>query len=103
MAMSQDQNERRNNNIKTDSKSFERVERFVYLGTNNVGSVTYLLTPPSTVFLEKLTGLQLVEKFPHFIKPESSLPHSQVPTTRLYPEPAKSSPYSHVLLLEEPS
>jgi hypothetical protein len=28
--------------------------------------VTYLLTPWSTVFLEKLTGYQLVKKFPAF-------------------------------------
>jgi hypothetical protein len=28
--------------------------------------VTYLLTPYSTVLVEKLTGLQLVKKFPAF-------------------------------------
>jgi hypothetical protein len=28
------------------------------------------------VLLEKLTGLQLVKKFPHFTEPEGSLPHS---------------------------
>jgi hypothetical protein len=30
----------------------------------------------------------------------SSLPHSQVPATRLYPEPARSSPYPHIPLSE---
>jgi hypothetical protein len=35
---------------------------------------------------------------PHFIEPESSLPHSQVPTTCPYPEPARSSPYPQILL-----
>jgi hypothetical protein len=30
---------------------------------------------------------------PHFIEPECSLPHSQVPATCPYPEPAQSSPY----------
>jgi len=35
----------------------------------------YLLTPWCRVLLEKLTGLQLVKKFPHFTEPEVSLPH----------------------------
>jgi hypothetical protein len=52
--------------------------------------LTYLLTPWSRVLLEKLTGLQLVKKFPHFIEPEGSLPHSQVPATCPYPDPARS-------------
>jgi hypothetical protein len=33
MVMSQNQNAGQNHNIKTDSKSFERVEEFKYLGT----------------------------------------------------------------------
>jgi hypothetical protein len=33
---------------------------------------------------------------------EGSLPHSQVPATCLYPEPAQFSPYPHILLLEDP-
>jgi hypothetical protein len=49
-------------------------------------------TPWSRVLLEKLTGLQLVKKYPHFMEIEGSLPHSQVPFTCLYPEPAQSSP-----------
>jgi hypothetical protein len=63
----------------------------------------YLLTPRNRVLLEKLTGLHLVKKFPHFMEPEGSLPHSQVPATCLYPEPTQSSPYPHILLLEDPS
>jgi hypothetical protein len=31
---------------------------------------------------------------------EGSLPHSQVPTTCLYPEPAQSSPYSHIFCVD---
>jgi hypothetical protein len=31
---------------------------------------------------------------PHFIEPEGSLPHSQVPATCPYTEPARSSPYT---------
>ena len=41
--------------------------------------LTYILTPWSRVLLEKLTGSQLVKKFPSFLEPESSLPQSQVP------------------------
>ena len=40
---------------------------------------------------------------PHFMEPEGSLPHSQVPATCPYPEPARSSPYPHTLLPEDPS
>ena len=64
---------------------------------------TYLLTPWRRVLLVKLTGVQLVKKFPHFREPEGSLPHSQVPATCPYPEPARSGPYPHTLLTEDPS
>jgi hypothetical protein len=37
------------------------------------------------------------------MEPKGSLPHSQVAATCLYPEPAQSSPYPHILLLEDPS
>jgi hypothetical protein len=32
------------------------------------------------------------------MEPESLIPHSQVPATCLYPEPAQSSPYPHVVV-----
>ena len=38
-----------------------------------------------------------------FLEPEGSLPHSQVPTTCPYPEPARTSPYLHIPLPEDPS
>ena len=57
--------------------------------------LTYLLTPWCRVLLEKLTGLQLVKKFPHFMEPEGSLPHSQASATRPYPGRAQSSPHAH--------
>jgi len=57
----------------------------------------YLLSPWSRVILGKLTGLQLVTKFP------DSLEHSQVPATCPYPEPAQSSPYLHIPLPQDPS
>jgi hypothetical protein len=34
---------------------------------------------------------------------EGSLPHSQVPATCPYPEPAVSSPHPHIPLPEDPS
>jgi len=37
------------------------------------------------------------------MEPEGSLPHSQVPATYAYPEPARSSPYPHILLPEDPT
>ena len=55
----------------------------------------YLLTPWSRVLLEKLTGLQLVKKFPHFMEPEGSSPHTQAQATCPYPELAPSSPHTH--------
>jgi hypothetical protein len=53
---------------------------------------SYLLTPRSRIILEKLTGSQLLKNFPHFMEPEVSLPHSQVPVTCPYPQPDRSSP-----------
>jgi len=37
------------------------------------------------------------------MEPEGTLPHSQVPATCPYPEPARSSPYLHTPLPEDPS
>jgi len=36
------------------------------------------------------------------MEPKRSLPHSQVPATCPYPEPARSSPYPHIPLPEDP-
>jgi len=51
------------------------------------------------VLLEKLTGLQLVKKFPAFPESEVSLPHSQASATCLYPGPPNPVhiPTSHLL------
>jgi len=38
-----------------------------------------LISPWSRVLVEMLTGSQLVKEFPHFMYPEGSLKHSQVP------------------------
>jgi hypothetical protein len=65
--------------------------------------LTYVLTSWSTVLREKLTGSQLVKNSPHFMEPQGSLPHSQVPAPCPYPEPARSFPYPHIPLTEDPS
>ena len=48
--------------------------------------VTYWLTLRNRVLLEKLTGFQLVNKFPHFMKPDFSLP----PLQKILPVPIGS-------------
>jgi len=53
-------------------------------------------SPWSRVLLEKLTSSQMVKNFPYFMEPEGSLPHSPVPATCPYAQPARSSPYQHI-------
>ena len=59
-------------------------------------SLTYLLTPWCRVLLEKLTGLQLVKKFPafygtrRFITALTSVRHLSLPG------PAQSNPHTHI-------
>ena len=45
---------------------YQNAEEIPYALTNRIISITYLLTPWCRVLLEKLTGLQLVKKFPAF-------------------------------------
>ena len=47
--------------------------------------------------------LQLVKKPPHFMEPESSLPHSQASATCPYLGTAQSSPYTHIPPPGDPS
>ena len=58
--------------------------------------LTYLLIPWSRVLLEKLTGSNLIKKFPSFYGSRGSLLHLQVPVTCPYPEPDRSSPCLHI-------
>jgi hypothetical protein len=61
----------------------------------------YLLTPCSRVLLEKLTGLQLVKKFPAFYWTRSFITaFSSAQHLCLYPEPAQSSTYPHFHFLK---
>jgi hypothetical protein len=65
----------------------------------NINTSYSFLTPWSRVLLQKVTGSQLVKKFPHFNEPEGSLPLSQMPATCPCPRPDRSNPYptSHFL------
>jgi hypothetical protein len=65
--------------------------------------ISILHTPWSRVLLGKLTGFQLVKKFLAFMEPESPSPYPQVPATCPYAEPARSNPYLHLPLPEDPS
>jgi len=55
--------------------------------------LTYLLTQYNRVLLEKPNVLSQSRNSPHFMEPEGSLPHTQEPATRPYPEPDQSSLY----------
>jgi hypothetical protein len=58
--------------------------------------LSYLLSPWSRVVLERVNGFQVFSQSrnsPHFMEPEVSLPHSQVPAICPYPEPPRSSPF----------
>ena len=67
------------------------------------GDLTYLLTPRCRVLLEKLTGLQLVKKFPAFYGTRRFITASQASATCPHPGPAQSSPHTHILPPGDPS
>ena len=74
-------------------QNFKSIVLWFYLrDLLNITMYNYLVTPWCRVLLEKLTGLQLVKKFPAFHG--GSLPHSQAPATCPYPGPAQSCPYT---------
>jgi hypothetical protein len=66
---------------------------------------TYLLTPWSRVLLERLTGLQLVKKFPAFYGTQRfiSLRHSQVPPSVHILSQLDPFHTPHIPLAEDPS
>ena len=68
-----------------------------------VNLLTFLLTPFSRVLLEKLTGFQLVKKFPAFYGTRRFITTFTSAATCPYPMPARSSPYPHIPLPEDPS
>ena len=66
-------------------------------------STPYLLTPWCRVLLEKLTGLQLVKKFPAFYGTRRFITAFISARHLSLPEPARSSPYPHIPLPKDPS
>ena len=69
---------------------------------NEVSKGLILTAPRSRVLPEKLTGPQLLEKYPAFMETKQSLQHSQAPTTCSYPETEQSSPRLPIPLPEDP-
>jgi hypothetical protein len=63
---------------------------------------SYLLTTWSRVLIEKLTGSQLVKKFPALCGTRIFITAFTNAPTCPYPEPAQSNPYSHIPLPEDP-
>ena len=81
-----------------------------YLYVDEQYLLTYLLTHSLTfslhaaqLFLRNQPVLSYSRNSPHFMEPEGSLPHSQVPATCPYPEPHRCSPFPHIVLPEDPS
>jgi len=68
-----------------------------------ISLITYLLIPRGRVLLEKLTGSQLVKKFPAFYGTRQFITSSPIPNNFPYPEPDWSSSCPHIPLLEDTS
>src|SRR5215468_6331814 len=65
--------------------------------------LTYLLHGAES-FLRSWSVFAASQEIPCiFMEPESSLPYSQVPATRPYPEPTPSSPHDSLQLPEDPT
>ena len=56
--------------------------------------LTYLLLHRTDSFLRNYLVFSYSRNYRHFMQPEGSLPHSQVPATCPYPEPGGNGPYS---------
>jgi hypothetical protein len=90
--------------LTADTESVNTGAHLYLVPQNHTYLLTYLLTYIHTYLLNYLfCGAQSFwrsykicsksRNSPYFMNPEDSLPHSQVPATCLYPEPAQSSPY----------
>ena len=71
--------------------------------TRVVTQYTHLLTPWSRVLLEKLTGFQLVKKFPAFYGTRRFITAFTSASHLPYSETDRSSPYPHIPLPKDPS
>jgi hypothetical protein len=65
--------------------------------------LTYLINPCSRVLLEKLTGSQLVRKFPVLYGTRSQITAFTISRHLSCPEPDRSTPYPHTPLIEDAS
>jgi hypothetical protein len=71
--------------------------------STQAGYIVYLLHG-AEFFLRSWPVFAGSQEIPRiFMEPESSLPYSQVPATRPYPEPTPSSPHDPLQLPEDPS
>jgi hypothetical protein len=68
------------------------------------GANKYYLLHGSESFLRSWPVFAAGQEIPRiFMEPEGSLPYSQVPATRPYPEPTPSCPHDPLQLPEHPS
>src|SRR5215471_5336027 len=76
----------------------------VSLKSHTVKKVNLLLLHGARSFLRSWPVFAASQEIPCiFMEPESSLPYSKVPATRLYLEPTPSSPHDSLQLPEDPS
>jgi len=66
-----------------------------------VVTILCLITARSRVLLEKLTGSQLVKKYPAFYETRRFITSLQVPANCPYPEPDRSNPFPYIVLSED--
>ena len=81
--------------LKSSNIIYIYIYTYLHILTNSLhGAESFLRSQP--VFSQSRNS-------PHFVEPEGSLPHSQLPTACPHPEPARSNPYPHIPLPEDPS
>ena len=86
MALLEEMSYLQNNILSLSTKeTFSALDHMtVLISFDRLMQLTYLLTPYSTVLLEKLTGSAASQEIPRIFEPECSSPHPQVPATCPY-------------------
>ena len=74
---------------------------FVGYVVHYLNILTYSMEQNLSLEANRFSASQEIPRI--LLNPEGSLPHSQVPATWPYREPARSSPYFHIPLPEDPS